>query len=142
MLNLCEIDDCGRPFRAKGLCDMHYKRMRKYGDPLITKMKYPDKRRDRNTGWINPDGYMHIVLNGKTVREHRAVMAEMLGRELLPGENVHHKNGVRTDNRPENLELWVTMQPSGQRPEDLADWAIEILKRYRPEALTESQTDG
>lgn len=63
-------------------------------------------------------------------RQHREVMKEILGRDLLPGENVHHKNGVRHDNRPENLELWVTHQPSGQRPDDLVTWAKEILSRY------------
>jgi hypothetical protein len=59
-------------------------------------------------------------------------MEQKLGRSLLLGENVHHKNGVRGDNRPENLELWVTFQPKGQRPEDLVEWATEIFNRYMP----------
>jgi hypothetical protein len=57
-------------------------------------------------------------------------MEQVLGRPLAPDENVHHKNGVRHDNREENLELWVTRQPPGQRVDDVLAWAREIVARY------------
>lgn len=65
------------------------------------------------------------------IRQHVLIMTEILGRSLLPGETVHHKNGVRDDNRQENLELFVIGQPRGQRPTDLLEWADEIIARYR-----------
>jgi hypothetical protein len=57
-------------------------------------------------------------------------MTKLLGRPLLSTENVHHKNGDRLDNRPENLELWDRKQPPGQRLEDKIKFYTEFLTTH------------
>jgi hypothetical protein len=71
-----------------------------------------------------PNGYEYFELNRQRYFVHRLVLEHVLGRPLQPFESPHHKNGIRDDNRPENLELWVKPQPAGQRAEDLVSWVV------------------
>lgn len=101
-----------------------------------------NRQREKHWNWKggrikDNHGYIQVLLN-KThpanydgyVLEHVLVMEKLLGRYLSKQENVHHINGIRNDNRPENLELWSTFQPKGQRVSDKIKWAKEILKKY------------
>ena len=117
----CIIENCdGLRMFANGLCPMHYQRQKDGRDMLAPKVI-------RGGGWVDEHGYRKVKRNGRDVGEHRVVMESILGRPLEKWESVHHKNGVKADNRPENLELWVgwSSQPKGQRVEDLVAFVVE-----------------
>lgn len=75
-------------------------------------------------------GY-NLTYDGATyVFNHRSVMEDVIGRKLLEDEFVHHKNGVKLDDRQDNLELWVKTPPQDMDSHASLDWALEMVSRY------------
>lgn len=148
----CILEGCKRIRKKKPnkkgydskYCQLHADRIFRTGEPGPV-----DYVINRGKGHINKGGYKVVFKPiDKTSRkngyilEHRYVMSQYLDRPLLPNENVHHKNGNTLDNRIENLELWVTVQPCGQRVEDVVKYAEEILKQYAPDKLKETRENN
>ena len=135
---LCLNENCSRNGRALGLCQTHRSWLSKTGDyNLAPSRAYAghgtgNRKAEYNFVKIKDDPYYP----NENIQEHRLVMAHKIGRRLHTHENVHHINGEKRDNRIENLELWITKQPKGQRVEDKIAHAIEILQEYAPERLS------
>lgn len=142
----CAVPGCARPVASGGLCNAHRGRVLTRGDAGADE----PLRVVAGNGFVH-QGYRYVpvppvdrwLTGGRTpVAERRLVMARLLGRPLRPDESVHHRNGDRTDSRPENLELWSRFQPNGQRVDDKLSWAMELLRRYRPDLLRDGERPG
>lgn len=133
--------DCDKAAKTRGFCPAHYARWTVYGEDMdwgpIKKIAKRGEGSYRGGGYrsLYKPNHPNSAKHGY-IYEHVYVMSEHIGRPLEAHENVHHKNGDRADNHLENLELWTTKQPPGQRVEDKVAWAIELLKLYKPDILS------
>jgi len=107
------------------MCNIHWKRFERRG----TTDKFERTRED----YVDERGYIRRYIDGKRQGQyvHRLEMEKKLGRMLLPGETVHHKNTIKSDNSHRNLELRVSLHPRGASVEKLLEFAELVISRYR-----------
>jgi hypothetical protein len=122
---------------AKGICHMHYERLRKTG---ILGLR-PNTPRPRGTGTVTEHGYIRVKVGNRRLMSQRVIMEAKIGRPLFDDETVHHVDGNRQHNEPSNLELWSSRHPKGQRVDEKVIFARDILDRYgfRPEIFNASE---
>lgn len=150
-LNVLKCIVCDKVFRQKRTnnteyCDFRCKKLaasrRFKGLPI-----HGPKKHIHGSGYITANGYKMLTKNHpnaskrKQILEHVFVMSNHLGRPLYKKETVHHKNGIRDDNRIENLELWSNSHPFGQRVEDKIKWCKEFLAQYGFEVIIKNKDD-
>lgn len=132
MVKKCKVLICDRDKKAKGYCGYHY-RLDRLGKDVNVMPRFMSPRGEWGQWFHSGSGYLirqrkRADGSAEHQMQHRVIMSDHLGRELLEHENVHHINGIRDDNRIENLELWTRSQPTGSRVADKTAWAIEWLK--------------
>ena len=114
---------CGKVFRQS-------KSLRVYCSNNCRKASLTKKRKA-----LTLDGYRTIRRAGRSLPEHRYVMEQHIGRPLTADETVHHRNGIRDDNRIENLQLKASAHGKGQTIPDLLAYYAELQERYSNKQL-------
>ena len=83
-------------------------------------------------GYLDQSGYQFVLDNGKYRREHRVVAEQKLGRPLEKGEVVHHIDGDKLNNHPDNLEVLTNSQHTKHHWETNPDGFQQPKKKVQP----------
>lgn len=148
---ICTTEGCNNEIRCKGVCNKHYHVMKKLrrmkpcgcGCGELTAHTYKhghhtrlfsSEEQSRRGRMNNGDtqrgrgaGKWYVKRAG--VHEHRTVAEKMMGRKLTFDDVVHHINGDKRDNRPENLEVMTRAEHVAVHQDDFARGRLE--KRLR-----------
>ena len=101
----CKCQQCGKTFQR------FPRDLRRGGGKFCSKACHSASQLGTGKGrWKMPDGYIRVSKARGSTPEHRKIMEEHLGRKLQPHEQVHHINGVKDDNRIENLMVVTPKQ--------------------------------
>lgn len=132
----CAIEECSRPVRARGWCNMHWRRWRNHGDPLAGRTPNGEAVRflrevvlrhsvDECLLWPFGRGKHGYATYGKNSLAHRWICEKLYGPPPDPSYQVAHKCGIRACVAPAHLR-WAT--PT----ENEADKLLHGVQRGRP----------
>lgn len=120
---ICSEKGCDRHVASCGMCRLHWGRRDRRRRGIKKRIEFFLPRKLKS-------GYIHEFYDGRWQMQHRLIMEKDLDRKLCRDETIHHKNGIRDDNRISNLELWSSRHPAGQKVSDLLAFARSIIALY------------
>lgn len=131
---ICAVEGCTNVLtKTSGrICQAHRSRKFRHGSYDISENWTHSKK---GKPCKTPLGYMRILVDGRRVLQHRYVMEQYLGRKLSSKERVHHKNGDRSDNRIENLELCSSNSEHMKKHHQYSWHARKIRPIYSPDTI-------
>ena len=93
-MRICSVEGCNKPVKTRGLCSSHHMKWYRYGhhDELAI-LRY----RPSGSGCLDSNGYIKVMVNGRSTYEHILLAEKALGKPLPKGAVVHH-TGARDDN--------------------------------------------